>query len=82
MYVSREHLSRVFRAYTSRSVHDYLTELRMQSCRRDIAAGKRILDACLENGFSDYSSFLKSFRKRYGISPQEYRARLRTALQP
>ena len=81
-YVSREHLSRVFRAYTSRSVHDYLTELRMQSCRRDIAAGKRILDACLENGFSDYSSFLRSFRKRYGISPQEYRARLRTALQP
>lgn len=81
-YVSREHLSRVFKDYTMQSVYSYLTELRMQSCRRDMEAGKRILDACLENSFSDYSSFLKSFRKRYGISPQEYRARLRTELQP
>ncbi len=80
-YVSREHLSRVFKEYTMQSVHGYLTELRMQSCRRDIAAGKRILDACLENGFPNYSSFLKTFHKMYGISPQEYRTKLRSAIQ-
>ena len=50
-YVSREHLSRVFKEYTKQSIHDYLTELRMQGCRQDIADGKRILAACTENGF-------------------------------
>ena len=75
-YVSREHLSRIFKEYTKQSIHDYLTELRMQGCRQDIADGKRILAACTENGFSDYSSFLKSFHKLYGITPMEYRARM------
>lgn len=80
-YVSREHLSRAFKEYTMQSIHGYLTELRMQSCRRDIADGKRILDACLENGFSNYSSFLKTFHKMYGVTPQEYRAQLRSAMK-
>lgn len=80
-YVSREHLSRAFKEYTMQSTHGYLTELRMQSCRRDIADGKRILDACLENGFSNYSSFPKTFHKLYGVTPQEYRAQLRTAMK-
>lgn len=80
-YVSREHLSRAFKEYTMQSFHGYLTELRMQSCRRDIADGKRILDACLENGFSNYSSFLKTFHKMYGVTPQEYRAQLRSAMK-
>ena len=75
-YVSREHLSRVFKEYTKQSIHDYLTELRMQGCRQDIADGKRILAACTENGFSDYSSFLKTFHKLYGITPMEYRAKI------
>ena len=75
-YVSREHLSRVFKEYTKQSIHDYLTELRMQGCRQDIADGKRILVACTENGFSDYSSFLKTFHKLYGITPMEYRAQV------
>lgn len=80
-YVSREHLSRVFKEYTMQSVYDYITELRMQSCRRDIAAGRPVLAACMENGFSNYSSFLKSFRKLYGVTPQEYRAQLRSAVR-
>lgn len=76
-YVSREHLSRVFREYTMQNVHSYLTSLRMQSCRQDIADGKSILSACMENGFPNYSSFLKTFRKLYGITPQEYRMQFR-----
>lgn len=75
-YVSREHLSRIFKEYTMQSIHDYLTELRMQSCRQDIADGKRILSACTENGFSNYSSFLKTFRKLYGMTPADYRSHL------
>ena len=78
-YVSREHLSRIFKEYTMQSIHDYLTELRMQHCRQAIADGKQILAACTESGFSDYSSFLKTFHKMYGITPTEYRAKFRSA---
>ncbi|HIZ48397.1 MAG TPA: AraC family transcriptional regulator [Candidatus Gemmiger excrementavium] len=34
-----------------------------------------------ENGFSNYSSFSKIFRKLYGVTPAEYRAQLRSAIR-
>ncbi|MCR5088720.1 MAG: AraC family transcriptional regulator, partial [Oscillospiraceae bacterium] len=75
-YVSREHLSRTFKEYTGESIRDYLTELRMQEFRFGLLKGKNILQSCMESGFSDYSSFVKSFRKLYGITPAEYREQL------
>ena len=76
-YTSREHLSRAFKTYTMESVHGYLTNLRMQHCRRAIAAGASVLDACNASGFTNYTSFLKTFRSLYGITPSEYRNQLR-----
>ena len=76
-YTSREHLSRVFKEYTLESIHGYLTNLRMQHCRNELADGTGVLDACTASGFANYSSFVKSFRALYGITPAEYRAQLR-----
>ena len=55
------------------SIHGYLTYLRMQHCRKALAEGASVLSACTESGFPDYSSFLKTFRRLYGITPAEYR---------
>jgi AraC-like DNA-binding protein len=52
----------------------------MQEFRYGLVTGKSVLSACLESGFSDYSSFVKSFRKLYGISPAQYREQLRCAM--
>ncbi|MGN0995601.1 MAG: helix-turn-helix domain-containing protein [Candidatus Ventricola sp.] len=76
LYVSRSHISRVFREYTMDSIHGYLTALRLQHFKSSLVEGRSVLDACTESGFSDYSSFLKTFRKVYGITPKEYRKRL------
>ena len=76
-YVSREHLSRIFKEYTAETIHSYITDLRMQDFRSAIADGKGILEASIESGFSNYSSFVKTFRKLYGISPMEYRNQLK-----
>ena len=54
-----------------------MTNLRMQHCRRAIAAGASVLDACNASGFTNYTSFLKTFRSLYGITPSEYRSQLR-----
>ena len=76
LYVSRSHISHIFREYTMDSIHGYLTALRLQHFKLSLSEGKSVLDACTESGFSDYSSFLKTFRKAYGITPKEYRKRL------
>lgn len=72
-FTSREHLSRVFKEYTMESIHNYLTNLRMQNCRRILAEGGTVEDACNQSGFSNYTSFLKAFQHRYGMSPSEYK---------
>ena len=79
LYVSREHLSRAFKECTTESIHSYLTNLRMQHCRRALAGGASVLDACTESGFPDYSSFLKTFRRLYGVTPAEFRSTARAA---
>ncbi len=74
--VSRAHLSRLFKAYTMESIHEYLTNLRMQMCRQLIADGQSVLDSSIESGFSNYSSFVKSFKKLYGMTPLDFRKKL------
>ena len=75
--LSPAYLSRVFKEYTLESVHGYLTNLRMQHCRKALEDGVSVLNACTESGFPDYSSFLKTFRRLYGITPAEYRSQNR-----
>ena len=79
-YISREHLSRTFKSFTGENISHYITELRMQEFRYGLLKGQSVLSACRESGFSDYSSFVKSFRKFYGVTPAEYRERLRSAM--
>ena len=81
LYASREHLSRAFKECTMESIHNYLIYLRMQHCRKALEEGVSVLNACTESGFSDYSSFLKTFRRLYGITPAEYRAQHRTMVR-
>lgn len=77
LYASREHLSRAFKECTMESIHSYLTHLRMQHCRKALEDGVSVLNVCTESGFPDYSSFLKTFRRLYGITPAEYRSQNR-----
>ena len=81
LYASREHLSRAFKECTMESIHNYLTYLRMQHCRKALEEGVSVLNACTESGFPDYSSFLKTFRRLYSITPAEYRAQHRTMVR-
>ena len=81
LYASREHLSRAFKECTMESIHNYLTYLWMQHCRKALEEGVSVLNACTKRGFPDYSSFLKTFRRLYGITPAEYRAQHRTMVR-
>jgi AraC-like DNA-binding protein len=42
---------------------------------------ERIINIALECGFNNISYFNRSFKKKYGISPTEYRAKKRAGLR-
>lgn len=75
---SPRHLRRVFREAMATTPHGYLTKLRL--CRAMCAlrsSDASVTDVALASGFGDGNYFSYSFRKQTGLSPSEYRHRVR-----
>lgn len=77
LYVSHAHMSRVFREATGMTPVAYLVELRLKYAIELISAReaeqqtvKQLSEAA---GFGDEWHFMKSFKKRYGMTVGEYR---------
>lgn len=75
--VSRRYLDRMF-AEHDQSVAAALREQRLQLAAHALhdpaAAERTLLDVALSSGFSDASSFSRTFRCRFGVPPSAYRA--------
>jgi len=63
------HLARVFRRVTGRSLHEYLTRLRVLSALDRLEAGRGIAGVALDGGFSSHSHFTAAFRAELGAPP-------------
>jgi AraC-like DNA-binding protein len=68
-YISRYYLMHLFRAETGYTVLGYITEKRLLLARDLMRSGRSITEACYEAGFTNYSSFLRAFKKYYGTLP-------------
>ncbi len=70
LLVSKYHLSRAFKEYNGIGIRHYLTEKRIRLAKHLIDSGMRPKEAAYAVGFSDYSSFYRSYRKTVGHSPK------------
>jgi AraC family transcriptional regulator len=75
--LSERHLMRAFKAATGVTIGQYAEQHRAaKSC--DLLRGKRaVKEIAFELGFSSVSHFSASFRKTHGITPTEFRNRVR-----
>ena len=74
MGLNRSYLSSCFKKVMGETVQDYLMRLRMEKAEILLASTKdSIGNIACEVGYEDPLAFSKTFRKKYGISPSEYR---------
>jgi AraC-like DNA-binding protein len=72
--VSEGHLCRLFKAYTGKTVFQYLIERRIQAAMFRLRSGReKILAVAMESGFSDVAYFNRTFKRMVGRTPRAYR---------
>ncbi len=79
---SRSYLNRTFRQSTGVSVWEYVILKRLTRARAAIRGGTAAAVAAREVGYSDYSSFYRQYRKRFGCTPEEEKRGLQSDRKP
>jgi AraC family transcriptional regulator len=73
--MSKYHFLRVFRRLTGMTPHRYLISARLRRAALALASSRRpVIAVALDAGFGDLSTFNKTFRAVYGLTPTQYRA--------
>lgn len=74
MYISTEHLIRMFHEETGMTPHQYLKQFRLRkACMLLNEPDMRIRDIAAAVGYSSLSSFIAQFKECYGLTPHRYR---------
>lgn len=70
--LSSSYLSHIFKQLTGISILQFIIKKRLIQSKEFLRQGKRIDDIAFECGFQDYTSFFRSFKKEFGITPKKY----------
>ncbi len=71
-FLSKYYLMHKFKQHTGYTIHNYILQKRLLVANNLIKEGKSITAACIESGFNDYSNFVRSFKKLFGLSPKKH----------
>lgn len=71
-FISKYYLMRKFKNQIGSSIHNYVVQKRLILARSLISDGLSMSSLCSRCGFNDYSSFVRAFKKVYGVSPSNY----------
>ncbi|MGF6989322.1 AraC-like DNA-binding protein/mannose-6-phosphate isomerase-like protein (cupin superfamily) [Lachnospiraceae bacterium PF1-21] len=72
-YLSKYHLAHTFKEHMGITLHQYISQKRLQAIKNEIPTGTPITELAATYGFPDYTTFYRAFKKEYGLSPTEYK---------
>ncbi len=75
-YLNPNYLDRNFKNYMGLTLHQYVTERRLELAKRLLKSGKNVTETCSECGFGNYSNFIRLFTHQVGISPGKYKKQI------
>ena len=72
--LERHYLARLFKQKTGGTLKEYITEKRMEEAKQLLKDGQTVAYAAQMVGYSDPFLFSKMFKKRFGMSPGEWKS--------
>lgn len=70
-YINKSYLMHLFKKETGYTIIQYITEKRLFRARNLILNGYSLTDACFNCGFKNYSTFFRSFKNKFKVSPKD-----------
>lgn len=74
VHMSKYYFLRKFKEQTGVTVHNFVLNKRLIQASEELLQGNNMTQVWQNAGFADYSSFLRNFKRTFGISPGKYRA--------
>lgn len=76
-HLSAQYISQLFKSEIGVNFLAYLTNIRMENAKKLLlTTSMSIAEVAGESGYGDYRVFTKTFRKKEGITPSQYRREL------
>ena len=73
--LSPYHMMRLFRQETGCTIGNYIAQKRLAFARELIISGREsATSACFAAGFSNYSTFLRAYKRQFGSTPRDTRS--------
>ena len=69
---SKYHFLRLFKSAFGQSPHQYLIEVRLTAAKNLLKQGQQVKEVCYAVGFESVPSFIALFKKREGLTPNDY----------
>jgi AraC-like DNA-binding protein len=70
--LNRAYLIRAFKKRVGLPPHAYLTQVRLNEAKKQLAQGLPIAEVAISTGFADQSHFSRTFKHTFGLTPGAY----------
>lgn len=75
-YISSATLNRWFRKHVGTSPREFLESKKLAYAKQLLERGRTVIEAAEQAGFSDCSYFISVFKRKFGMTPREYKRQL------